>query len=101
MKESFIWNMTWLVSHNLPGTKYGQNSRTLNWYSFNKQNSHLATCSKSGTRLSSVMGYKGEKGPSCPQEFFFFFNPREVKPVLQPSTTWVGDYLLFSLKNSI
>lgn len=40
MKESFIWNMTWLVSHNLPGTKYGQNLRTLNWYSFNK---HLTT----------------------------------------------------------
>lgn len=40
MKESFIWNMTWLVSHNLPGTKYGQNSRTLNLYSFNK---HLTT----------------------------------------------------------
>ena len=30
--------------------------------------------------------------------FFFFLYPREVKPVLQPSTTWVGEYLLVSLK---
>lgn len=70
-------------------------------YPFSKQNIHWANCYGSGTRLSSGVGYKMKSQLHALENFFFFFNPRERKPVLQASTTLAREYLWILLINFI